>query len=92
MATSNQKRLSMNRFNWNSAVGLLSKSKMRSILGRLRLKIFDPGASWRRFFCAISSMKAVIAIFLFATLNRGVRGSSRGLSQSLTKSPAFLLF
>jgi hypothetical protein len=36
-------------------------------------------------------MKAVIAIFFFATLNRGVRGSTRGLNQSLTKSPGFLL-
>jgi hypothetical protein len=55
------------------------------------VKIFDPGASWRKFFCAIAAMKAVIAILLFATLIRGFCGSSRELSQSLTKSPVFLL-
>jgi hypothetical protein len=49
MAISNQKRLSMNRSNWNSAVGLLSDSKMRGILGRPQVKIFAPGPSWRRF-------------------------------------------
>lgn len=36
-------------------------------------------------------MKPVIAIFLFGALNPGVRGSGRGLAQTLTKFPAFLL-
>jgi hypothetical protein len=85
MATSNQKRLWMNRSNQSS-----EKPKIGGISGNPPAKIVDPGASWRRLFCAITTMKAVMSpIFLFGALNPGVRASDRGLGQTLTKSPAF---
>jgi hypothetical protein len=43
---------------------------MGGTLGKPQLKIFDPGASWRRFFCVITTMKPVIAIFLFEAVIR----------------------
>jgi hypothetical protein len=82
MATSTQKRLWMNRSNWNSktaycphmkvAVEILSEPKMGVswVSPNLRSLILElPGA----FFCAIFAIKVAIAIFLFEAHNQGVR-------------------
>jgi len=88
MMASSQKTLQRNRSTWNSAAGLPLGVENEGYLGMLRVKIFDPGASWSRSFCVIAPTQAVRAIFVFATGNRGFCRSSWELSQSLTKSPA----
>jgi hypothetical protein len=93
----------MDRSTWNSeksylhtqtkmGIGFPSEPKTDGILDKPRVKIVDPGASWRKFFCAVFAIRASLAIFLVAAQGRRVYGYARGLSQTLTKFPAFLLF
>jgi hypothetical protein len=88
MATSNQKKLSMNRFNWNSkmtylspqvkiAVEILSESKMGVSCMSPRRGSLILGLP-ARIFCAIFTMKARITVFLFGVHSQGVGGFSRG--------------
>lgn len=84
MATSNQKRLQMNRSSQSSES---RKPGVSWISPRLRLSILEaPGAD---FCCSIFTGEPFIAIFPFVAHNDRVLGFSRGLSQSMTKSPRF---
>ena len=71
------------------AANPLLKLKNGGPLGQTPVTIVDPGASWRRFFRAISTMKVVIAVFPLFAPDEGVFCFIRRLSQSLTKSPPF---
>jgi hypothetical protein len=71
------------------ATNPLPKLKNGGISGKTLVKIVDSGASWRRFFRAIPTMKAVITIFPLFAPDEGVFCFCRGLSQTLTKSPPF---
>jgi hypothetical protein len=67
----------------------LSKLKNGGTSGKAPVKIVDPGASWRRFFRAVFTMKDLIAIFPFFAPDEGVFCFCRRLSLTLTKSPPF---
>ena len=84
MATSNQKRLWMNRSNQSE------RPETGGISGKPPVKIVDPGGSWRRFCCVTFTMEPLIAIFPFIAHGDSALGFSGELSQSLTKFPAFL--
>ena len=71
------------------AANPLPKLKNGGTSGKALVKIVNPGASWRRFFRAVLTMKAVIAVFPLFAPDDGVFCFCRGLSQSLTKSPPF---
>ena len=73
MATSNQKRLWMNRSNQSS-----EKPETGGISGKPPVKIVDPGGSWRRYFCVIFTMEPLIAIFPFVAHNDRALGFSGG--------------
>ena len=102
MATSKQKRLRLNKYHQDSkeiyvclqaeiAIEPHSESKTGGTSGKPHVKIVDPGASWRRFFRVIFTMKAVITYFPVAAHIEGVCCFTWGLSQTLTKSQSFLL-
>jgi hypothetical protein len=102
MAISKQKRLRLNKSPRDSkeidvcqrteiAIEPHSEPKTGGTSGKPHVKIVDPGASWRRFFCGTFTMKAVITYFPIAAHIEGVCCFTWGLSQSLTKSPPFLI-
>ena len=69
----------------------LSESKTGGTLGKPPREIVDPGVSWRKFFRAILTVKAVIAIFPLPARYEGVMRFTRRLSQTMTKSLPFLI-
>ena len=78
------------------AVELLLLQKIGGVLGKPQGEIVDSGASWRSFFHAALSPKALTAIFCFLAHNQGIyrcipRRSffSLELGQTLTKFSAF---